>query len=180
MLLANMGRGRNRKVGVPGPWGGRIQGPHLFPPCQRVLKGEGAVRDGGLWGLSNPLQAGAGGATVSKRPREPVFLGLPCSLPGPPFKAQFCGAAPLRARGSSVSVTYTPHLPPGQGEKGEAGKDQMWMGGDRARHAAGPAQPSWGVSSPCLVDSLSGDEKGGADPRADPRSYLRLASQPRP
>lgn len=144
LLLANMGRGRNRKVGVPGPWGGRIQGPHLFPPRQRVLKGEGAVRDGGLWGLSNPLQAGAGGATVSKRPREPVFLGLPCSLPGPPFKAQFCEAAPLRARGSSVSVTYTPHLPPGQGEKGEAGKDHGVDGRGQSKARSGPCPAQLG------------------------------------
>lgn len=147
-------------MGVPGPWGGRIQGPHLFPPRQRVLKGEGAVRDGGLWGLSNPLQAGAGGATVSKRPREPVFLGLPCSLPGPPFKAQFCEAAPLRARGSSVSVTYTPHLPRAGRERGSwKGSQCGWEGTEQGTQRALPS-PAGASALHVLLTASAGTRRG--------------------
>lgn len=166
MFLTNVGRGRNtQEGGCPrAPREGRIQGPHLFPPCQRVLKGQGAVHCDGLWGLPNSLQAGAGGAAVSKRPREPVFLGLLCSLPGPPFRAPFCGVVPLYARGSSVSVTssrvYTSHLPPRAGTERGSWKGSRFVWETDPRSTAGLAQPSWGVSSPCLVYGLSRDGEG--------------------
>ena len=87
MFLANMGRGRSKnRQGPLGPGEGRIQEPYLSPPSERVLKGEGTVHGGGLWGPSYFLPAGAGGASVSERPRKPVLCFWACFLsPGPPL-----------------------------------------------------------------------------------------------
>lgn len=172
MFLTNVGSGRNtQEGGCPrAPREGRIQGPHLFPPRQRVLKGQGAVHRDGLWGLPNSLQAGAGGAAVSKRPREPVFLGLLCSLPGPPFRAPFCGVVPLYARGSSVSVTssraYTAHLPPRAGTERGSWKGSQFVWETRGAQRALPSPA--GVSALHVLSTASARTgRGGADPRAE-------------
>lgn len=143
MFLANMGRGRNtgRRVSQgPGRAGSR---GHTCSLHVGVLKGEGAVHDGGLWGRPNSLQAAAGRATVSKRPREPAFLGLLCSLPGPPFKAQFCGVVPLYARGSSVchlfkSIYFSLTPREGRGRGSWKGSQSGWEGTEQGAQWALP------------------------------------------
>lgn len=108
---------------------------HLF---QRALKGEGAVHVGGFWGPSYSLQAGAGRASISKRPREPMCV----SRPGLVVQS---GPCPL-----FKSTCPSPTL--GAGRERKLERNTAWKGGDRCQMHSGPCPAQPGCQSPtsCL------------------------------
>lgn len=113
-----------------------------------------------------------------------MFLGLLCSLLGPPFMAQSFRVVAVCARSSSQwSLSplqqYTPLTHPwGWERKRKLEKITAWMGGDRSQECTQWALPSRArPSAPRLLSAASaGTGRGSCDPGANPGSCYSLAT----